>query len=530
MQKEFLIKILFVVSACLCIPFMAISAQKATDPVVMTIADKPITLSEFLFIARKDSSVNLENKQSLKDYVELFKTFKLKVADAEALGLNRSSSFEQELNGYRGQLRASFLSDKDGEEIALRKQYERTKEVLVVSQLLFRLPANAISKDTLAIYNKAYSAYQQVESGTSLGEIAEQWMKKDSDLVSYDQHFYLPLLQTPEAFEDAAYALPVGVVSTPVRSTLGFHLIKVEKRIPNPGLIEVAHILINVHEKRDDVEAKKTAQELYNMLQQGADFAELAQKYSSDATASKGGVLPAFGLGAMVKPFEDAAFALAKPGDISLPVKTRYGYHIIKLIEKKGVPSFEDKRSQIYSVMKSDEHNFALYASFDEKMKKAYHYKFYADAYGDFQRLCDEYFPTDTMFYELSKDWKKPILSLDGKDHLQEEFAYYLYRFPFSTKSYSGDFMKEVFDLFVRDLYTGLEREQLDANHPEFDHLMQEYHDGILLFDISNQRVWSKPADQQEQLEKEWIQELREKYPVTVNWKILNKIKSYIGK
>ena len=118
------------------------------------------------------------------------------------------------------------------------------------------------------------------------------------------------------------------------------------------------------------------------------------------------------------------------------------------------------------------------------------------------------------------------MLRLNGEDHLQEEFAYYIYRFPFSTKSYSGDFIREVFDLFVRDLYTELERKKLDTN-PEFDHLIQEYHDGILLFEISNQRVWSKPVAEQAQLEKEWIRELQTKYPVTVNWDILNNLKKY---
>ncbi len=520
-------KKILVFSVLFCISLALANAQSTADPVVMTVAEKPVSLSEFLFIAQKDSSVDLNNRKSLKNYVELFKNFKLKVADAEAAGIQRSSSFSEELNTYKGQLRLSFLSDKTGEEDAIRNEYNRMKEQLTVSQLLFKLPRKAVSKDTVAIYEKALEAYKQIQQGTPFSTLAKELANKESGSASFDENFYLIPLKTPQAFEDAAYSLPVGVVSAPVRSPLGFHLIKVEKRIPNPGLFEVAHILINVHEKRNDEEAAKTAQQLYDMLKNGDDFSELAKKYSSDeATASKGGVLPVFGLGDMVKPFEDAAFSLSNPGDFSRPVKTRYGYHIIKLIDKKEVPSFEEKRPQIYSAMRQDEHNFTLYSAFDKKMKEAYGYRLYQDAYDDFQRLSDQYFPTDSAFYAQSKDWKKPLLRLNGEDHLQEEFAYYIYRFPFSTKSYSGDFIREVFDLFVRDLYTELERKKLDTN-PEFDHLIQEYRDGILLFEISNQRVWSKPVAEQAQLEKEWIRELQTKYPVTVNWDILNNLKKY---
>ena len=230
-------------------------------------------------------------------------------------------------------------------------------------------------------------------------------------------------------------------------------------------------------------------------------------------------------IGEMVQPFEQAAFALSKPGDLSGVVETRFGYHIIKLIDKKGRPSFEEEEKALSRRMGQGERNFELYKAFDDRMKKEYGYVFYPEAYAELQALCNDCFPTDEAFYEKAKDMNKTLMQLDGKDFPQAEFAYYIQRCPFSTKTYAGDFMQEVYDLFIRDIVTTAERKNLETKHPEIPHLMQEYRDGILLFEVSNREIWSKPSAQQKVLEAKWIADLNKKYPVTVNWKLLKKLK-----
>ena len=174
---------------------------------------------------------------------------------------------------------------------------------------------------------------------------------------------------------------------------------------------------------------------------------------------------------------------------------------------------------------KNGERNFEYYKAFDERLKKEYGYVFYPEAYAELVALCNDHFPSDKDFYEKAKDMNKTLIHLVDTDFPQSEFAYYIQRCPFSTKTYAGDFMQEVFDLFVRDIVTTTERKNLETKHPEFTHLMQEYRDGILLFNISNQKVWSKPAAEQPELEKAWLQELNKEYPVTINWKLLKKLK-----
>ena len=175
--------------------------------------------------------------------------------------------------------------------------------------------------------------------------------------------------------------------------------------------------------------------------------------------------------------------------------------------------------------MAQGERNFEYYQAFDERLKKEYGYKFYPEAYTELVALCNDNFPTDKEFYEKAKDMNKTLFHLADTDFPQSEFAYYIQRCPFSTKTYAGDFMQEVYDLFIRDIVTTAERKNLETKHPEFTHLMQEYRDGILLFNISNEKIWSKPAAEQTTLEEEWVKQLNKEYPVTINWKLLKKLK-----
>lgn len=534
MRKEGLIKtwvVLFLLLTC-----VAGNAQLPVDSVIMTVAGKQIPLDEFIFIAQKNSEVDLSDRKSVKAYVELFKNFKLKVAEAEELGLDKTKAFNDELEGYRTQLTSSYLSDKEGEEAAVRAVYDRYGEVLELSHILFRLPQHTLSKDTVPVYRRALDVYERIRRGEDFAAVGEEVMGADKEHVGYEYVRCLLPMQTVKAFEDAAYSMAVGSVSLPVRTTMGFHIIKIHSRKPNPGVVKVAHILIpfpkdSADRDKGEAAAYEKAEEVYQMAKSGTDFGTLAKEYSADTgSAQRGGELPVFGLGEMVEPFEEAAFALQVPGELSQPVKTRFGYHIIKLLEPKKMPSFEEKKKVWSRQMAQGERNFDYYRAFDDRMKKEYGYVFYPDAYEELQALCNDYFPSDAAFYEKAKDMDKTLFHLDGTDFPQNEFAYYMQRCPFSTKSYAGDFMREVYELFLRDIMTTAERKNLTVKHPEFNLLMQEYRDGILLFDVSNKEVWSKPMDEQAKAEAEWIERLNRKYPVTVNWKLVKKIDKMRGK
>lgn len=506
------------------------NAAKLPDSVAMTVAGEPVSLPEFVFMAKKNGNVDFSDRKALKEYVELFKNFKLKVHEAEELGLDRGREFRAELEKYQAQLRHSLLSDQAAEEAYARSIYDRGNEVLDISQILFRLPAQYVSNDTLSVYKDAKAVYDRLRAGMDFDSLGMALADTSAEkrVVFERVRSFIPM-RALKVFENAAYSLSDGEVSVPVRSSLGFHLIKVNGRRPYPGRVRVAHILIayskdSIGPSREQVRAK--ADSLYQVLRAGADFSELAKENSDDPQSAKeGGALPFFGPGEMTAAFEQAAFELKEPGDLSGLIETPYGFHILKLLERTGRPSFEREKTALIRVMGQGERNFELYKAHDDYLKSTYGYVFYPEAYKELRALCDAYFPTSDSFYEKAKDMDKPLVLIDGETHPQKEFAYYLRVAPFSTKAYSGDFMDEVFGLFVRDVMTTLEKNNFKERHPEYDLLIGEYRDGMLLFNISNQKLWNKPMDEQPEAEKLWLEDLNKKYPVEINWEVLKKLK-----
>ena len=507
-------------------------AQQHEDPTVMTVADVEVPLSEFLFLAQKDSEVNLLDKKSLENYVELFKNFKLKVAEARALRIQESLRFQEELASYRAQLMSGYLSDKDGEEQAMRKVYERAKEMLSLSHILFLLPEKSLPKDTLEVFNKANAIYKRIVAGEDFTTLGQALEADENSEAFYEEIEYMYPLQAFKVFEDVAFSLSEGEISAPIRTPLGFHIIHLKKRTIDPGNVQVAHILIQAPEyaPKDDETLLEIANEVYAKIQEGEDFGELARFYSADEnTRDIDGILPYFGLGSMVLPFEQAAFSLENIGDVSEPVQTRFGFHIIKLLDKKGYPSFFEMAQSLYLTMRQGEWNHELSYSYDERQKEKLGFTLNQEAYNELLKLCDDYFPTDTAFYERTSTMTKPLMYLNGSEHPQFEFAEYVRLKPMSRHTFSKDYLNEMFLFFVREIVTALERIDLEEKNPEFRKLMNEYHDGILLFEVSSDRVWSQPVEEQERIEREWIKQLNETYKVEINWNVLNNLKNYLN-
>ena len=516
----------------ICFNFCFAFAQKNADPIVMTVGDMEVPLSEFLFIAQKeDSGINLLDKKSLANYIELFKTFKQKVADARSLRIQESLHFQNELATYQSELAGSYMSDYEGEKQAMLKVYEQSKYLFSLSHIMFRLPEKSLTKDTLEVFNKANEVYQRIKSGVDFTTVGTQLMEDANSGAIYEEQDYIFPIQTFKELVETAFSMSPGEISKPVRTPLGFHIIRLNQKILNTSRLQVAHIILNFPDNLDPAYEQallKDANDIYEKIKAGEDFAKLAEAYSQDEnTKYSGGVLPPFGLGNMVLPFEQAAFALENIGDVSKPVRTRFGYHIIKLLEKNDYPSFNEMSQSLYAAMAEGDLIHDLHKVFDNTQKAKMGYVFYPDAYDELLRLCDDYFPTDTGFYNLASEMLKPVMQLKGQNFPQYEFADYIRLKSTSQKTYSGDFLNDQYTFFVREILLKLIEMDLE-NYPEFKNLMNEFHDSILLFEVSDTRVWSKPIEEQERLEQEWIQELNQKYKVTVNKKIINNIKKYL--
>lgn len=507
---------------------LSVYAQ-ADDPVIMTINGKEVKKSEFEYIYRKNNTEASVDKKSLEEYVELFKNFKLKVAEAEAQGLDTTSSFIAELNEYRNQLAKPYLT-LEPDMAPVEKIYNRMGEVLEISHIMVAYPAVAqgersvqiLPADTLELYGKVMAIHSRLKKGADFKMLVKEY-SDDTRTKQLENPGYLGWitgLKLLPVLEDAAYSTPAGGFSSPVRSNFGYHIIKVWNRKPNPGLLRAAHILIStaqetgLEDKREEIMKlhKEKADSIYQAIQRGGDFAQLARDYSQDpGSAGQGGELNWFGYGDMVSEFQEEAYALAEVGQVSKPFSTPYGFHIIKLLDKRPIPSLDERRGEIESRLSNGGFFVELHQTSIEKMKKDLAFTPRQDAYNALYSTANTVYPLGEAFPVLFGTKGPVLFSIGNEEYHIVDFLEFLKNSRRYYSNFSIDLLKERLGQFECDMLLKAENATLEARHTEFRQLMQEYHDGILMFEISNKEVWNKASEDVEGLER-FFQEHKANY------------------
>ncbi len=481
------------------VTFIALSCSlfaQTTDPVLMTINGKPVLKSEFEYIYNKNNSNNSLDKKTLDEYVDLFINFKLKVEEAKAQGIDTTASFKNELAGYRSQLTKPYLTDQTVDEQVLKEAYDRMKEDVDVSHILIRIPQNATPADTLKAWNEINDIAKRLKK-EDFGKVAKEVSQDQSAEQNLGHIGWISAFRTVYPFETMAYNTPVGSVSKPVRSAFGYHIIKVNGRRNSQGEVLVAHIMRFTSQGDDagNKKAKEMIDSLYQRVKAGDDFGELAKKYSMDkGSAVKNGELPWFGTGRMVPEFETAAFALKNVGDVSAPVQSAYGWHIIKLLDKKGLESYETIKADLERKVKRDERGNRGQEAFLQKLRGEYNFQVDNANLQDFVKLLNNKTLADSTYKADISKLNKPLFSFAGNNFTQTDFADYLKKSSGTDKSIPSEIIDGKFNAFANSKLLLYEDSQLEKKYADFRNLMQEYHDGILLFEVSNREVWEKAS------------------------------------
>jgi peptidyl-prolyl cis-trans isomerase SurA len=480
----------------------SLNTTAQTDNVVMEIDGKKVTKSEFLQIYLKNNPNPKYDKQALDEYMELFKKFKLKVAEAEALGYDTIPKLKKELAGYRKQLSQPYLIDSTKNSSLVKQAYERMKNEVHAAHILVKVAENASPEDTLAAYNRILAIKKRIENGEDFATVAKGRNGSDdpSAVRNGGDLGYFTAFQMVYQFEEAAYNTPIGKISDPVRTKFGYHILKVIDMRPARGTMKAAHIMVATGKdaSAEDIEsAHKKVDEIYAKLQAGESFEKLASEFSDDSqTAEKGGELPLFGTGTttrMVPEFEEAAFQLKANGDVSQPVQTAFGYHIIKRLDLTPLRTFEELKKEIQGKVNKDERSVVTQQSFIEKLKKTYAFK---DSYSKTSKWFVQ--NIDTNYYKGTWNADKlktntAMFTLDKKAFTQKEFASYLQKnFRAYRNMDANTLVKKQYAAWQNSEILAYEESKLDSKYPDFRALMQEYHDGILLYEIMSDKVWNK--------------------------------------
>jgi peptidyl-prolyl cis-trans isomerase SurA len=495
--------------------------QNQNDEVLLTIDDKKINAEEFLRIYDKNkTNFSTGEVTSIEEYLDLFINFKLKVIEAEKRGLDTTSSFINEFEGYKKQLAAPYLIDEKANEQVIHEAYERMQYEVRASHILVRIDPDASPEDTLVAYEKAIGIRKRLVKGESFEMVAKGSSEDPSVKNNGGDLGFFTVFQMIYPFENAVYNAEIGQITNPVRTRFGYHIIKLTDKRKARGQVKVAHIMLTIPQgTSQEVEKQKKVliNELYHRAKQGEDFQTLAKEYSEDrGSAGNGGELPWFGAGRMVQEFEKAAFELSVNDEISQPVRTGFGWHIIKRIDRKDIPNLEEALPEIKRKIGRDQRAKVAREALINNLKKEY---------GFVQR--NENLPVDydtvTNAYVLKQEYLSKNSDLNGElfSFLDKKFSKKDYIDFVNTQNRNKelnpyDYLK-FYKEFIDNKILEVEESRLEEKYPEYRYLLKEYHDGMLLFEITDQKIWSKAANDSIAL-KEYYKKNKNNYMWDERW------------
>ena len=500
------------VLASFIMPTLFANAQSKLDKqVLMTIGDQDITVKEFCDVYYKNNlKSDVIEKKSVDEYLDLFTTFRMKVMEAESLQLDTSAKFQKELAGYRKQLAKPFMSSDDITEELLQEAYQRKLKDIRASHILIRCDKNAMPSDTLRAYNKAMEIRKKALKGEDFGDLAVRYSEDPSakDMEATDQAparpgnrgdlGYFTVFDMVYPFETGAYNTKEGEISMPVRSDFGYHIIKVQSITDAMGSIQAAHIFMQLpfDAPEDEVAAaQQKANNIYNelMAQEGKNWSEMVKHYSDDrGTVQRDGALTSFTVSRIVPEFIEACKSL-EIGQIAKPIRTNYGFHIIKLLGKSGVGPFEKESKALSERIEKDMRSKKSEEVVLKQVKSEYKFKqndknleaFMATV--DSSILRNAYVPADNV------DMNATLFSMEGNPTKVSDFVNYI-KGNMKPQKYvtPATYAYQLYDAFSRETALNYADSRLEDKYPEFKALVQEYKDGILLFDLMDREVWDK--------------------------------------
>ncbi len=503
---------MFVLASLIMPAFFAQAQSKTDKEVLMTIGNQSITVKDFTDVYYKNNlKSDVIEKKSVDDYLELFTTFRMKVMEAERLQLDTSAKFKKELAGYRKQLAKPFMSSDDITDELIEEAYQRKLKDIRASHILIRCDKNALPSDTLKAYNKAMDIRKKaLAKGADFGALADQYSDDPSakGMKATDQNparpgnhgdlGYFTVFDMVYPFETGAYNTKEGEISMPVRSDFGYHLIKVVSITDALGSIQAAHIFLQLpfDAPAEDVAAtKQKADNIYKelMAQNGKNWNEMVKQYTDDkGTVARNGALSNFTVSRIVPEFIEACKSL-EINEISKPIRTNYGFHIIKLLGKSGVSSFEKESKALSERIEKDQRSKKSEEVVLKQVKAEYKFKQNDKNLETFLATIDSSILRNAYEPAAEVDMNATLFSMEGHPTTVGDFVTYI-KANMTTQKYvtPATYGYQLYENFRNETVMNYADAHLEDKYPEFKALVQEYKDGILLFDLMDREVWNK--------------------------------------
>jgi len=459
-----------------------------------------IDKEEFLHLLAKEKesdgpAISLTRKEFEENF-ESFLNYKLKVIEAESIKLDQSDEFNLEFSSIKESLVAPFLIKNSIEEGEVKKVYARLQEIVRARHILFQFPPNPSNEDSIAMLKMALKVKADLENGGDFSALALTYSDDPSAKVNKGDLGYFTGLQMVQQFEEAAYTLPIGTISDPILTDFGYHIIQVNGRQANPGEVQVSHILVRFDSENASQEenARRKISDIYAEIQKESTiWEEIVKSYSEDpATKSVGGLLPWFGVGTMIPEFEIASFSLTEIGEVSPPIKTPYGYHILRLEGKRGLQPYEEVEQGIRSKILRNSKTGMIQSQVVAMQKSRYGFK---ENESGISNLASAVSATDIMGFGSAVQAKKlgalELFKVNNTSYSVSNLWNYMQEEEITPKG-EGTFLELWLEEFVGATLAKAEEKDLEDNNKDYQMLLKEYRDGILLFSLTNQEIWQK--------------------------------------
>ncbi|MDQ2177727.1 peptidylprolyl isomerase [Marinifilum sp. D714] len=501
-----------------------------------------------LFESKKLRDQN-NNPLSLKESLDLYIDFHLKVTEAKKYQFDTLPEVIQEIETYHNKAFNAYLYPVKINQNLLEETFERIQYFVKPRHILVKIEGRATPKDTLEAYQEAIRIYTLLNQGKKFSKLANQFSDDLSARKNNGEIGYITAFDMDYTFETAAYNTAKGEYSKPVRSPYGYHIVQTIDKIKNPGKVRIRHLMIEFKKKNEKGKIKTKADSIYQLLQSGADISALIQKYSDDASSVKNnGILPWFGLFETHPLIEKTAFELKKKGDFSQPIRTDFGYHIIQLLDKKEYNTLEQCKDDLITLLAEDSRSRISERKLIQNLKERYQFKENKQLLSNFYSILD---------YAYAELWET-LFSIENNDYSQEKFAEFL------SKQASKD-IYENFEDYINRLYVNFSntcilayhKKKLVEKHPKLKTLLDEYENGVLVYFITKKTIWDNTTEKEKikeyynnnqhkyktdvdyksvkdiiledyraWLEEKWSKELRKKYSVEINHSALTNLRT----
>ena len=468
------------------------------DNTILKIDNQTVNKTEFEQIYWKNKKEKIATKKDLDEYIQLFINFKLKVIAAEELGLDTTKKFIDELSGYRIQLEKPYLIDTSINEDLINEAYYRTINEVNASHIMTKLGPNPSTDDTLKAFNKILDIRKKIISGNIGFEEAAEELSEDPYARSSKGNLgYFNAFKMLYSFECAAYDTPIGKISDIIRTKYGYHIVKPNSIRKAKGRVKTSHIMITTSLKTENNLSKEKINSIYkDLVGNTKTFEELAKQFSEDRKSAKnGGEIGWINSGGNFYPeFEEAVFSLKVDGEYSKPFKTPNGWHIVKRISYEPIGDLKSMSYNLKNKIQKDARAQKTKSSFINNLKNEYQLKNMLNVEELGGIIGNKNFVYNNI--ETNKKLKNinnTVLTFSNISYTNYDFIEYLAKSKLIVKSeIDENLIKQQFNKFINQNLIAFEKTNLETKHPDFKALMKEYRDGILLFEISDQNIWTK--------------------------------------